>query len=344
MKQKNKEKNPKENILKESNTLDGWTEIKGYNFEEEFSLDKFLKSFYTQGFQSTEIFKATALIKEMRENNAKIFLGFTSNMGTCGVRENITYLTKNKLIYGISTTIGAIEEDIIKIFKPWVLGDWSQNGDILREKGINKTGNIFCPNDRYIYFERFMNRLLEELYKEQKEKNKIFSNYIVIQKCGELIEKMLENNEIEEKRVKRSFVYWSYINKIKIYPSVICDGSFGDMIYFFKKNNPDFLIDETNYIVDLTDKYLNSEKVGVIIIGGSTPKHMLCNAGIFRDGIDYSIFINNNTEYDGSNCGTNINEAKSWGKISKDSKNVKIECEASIIFPLLILGGFTKNL
>lgn len=41
-------------------------------------------------------------------------MGFTSNMLSSGVRENIKFLVKNKMIDVIVTTTGAIEEDCIK--------------------------------------------------------------------------------------------------------------------------------------------------------------------------------------------------------------------------------------
>ncbi len=34
-----KEKNAKENVLKQANTLDGWPEIKGYDFDKEFKFE-----------------------------------------------------------------------------------------------------------------------------------------------------------------------------------------------------------------------------------------------------------------------------------------------------------------
>lgn len=43
-----------------------------------------------------------------------IFLGFTSNMCSSGVRETIKFLVKNKMVDVLVTTTGAIEEDCIK--------------------------------------------------------------------------------------------------------------------------------------------------------------------------------------------------------------------------------------
>ena len=39
-------KEAKENVLKEANTLEGWPEIRGYDFEGNFLFDEFMKSYF----------------------------------------------------------------------------------------------------------------------------------------------------------------------------------------------------------------------------------------------------------------------------------------------------------
>lgn len=54
-------------------------------------------------------------IMENREKvRCTIFLGYTSNMASCGMREYIRYLCQHKMIDCIVTTTGGIEEDIMK--------------------------------------------------------------------------------------------------------------------------------------------------------------------------------------------------------------------------------------
>lgn len=78
------------------------------------------------------------------------------------MREIIAYLVKHKKIDIIVTTAGGVEEDFIKCLKPFILGDWEVDGKMLREKGINRIGNIFVPNDRYIAFEEYMMEFLKK--------------------------------------------------------------------------------------------------------------------------------------------------------------------------------------
>jgi deoxyhypusine synthase len=324
----------RENVLKQANTLDGWPEICGYDFEGEFNFEDFMKSYLSTGFQATNLGQAIEIIKNMRRDRATIFLGFTSNMGTCGVRENIKYLVKNSFVDVLATTVGAIEEDIIKCFKPFVLGDYRAQGRYLRDEGINRTGNIFCPNDRYIYFERFMNKFLARIYENQKKTGSIIGIEEFVFEMG----REMEIQEVENK--ENSFTYWAYKNNIPFFCPALMDGSVGDMVYFFKKKFSDFKVDTSDYIVRVTDIGLNCEKMGMIAIGGSVPKHLISNVGLFREGIDYAVYINSGLEMEGSNAGAPIDEAVSWGKIHPDAQKIKVEAEASLVFPLIVLNAF----
>jgi deoxyhypusine synthase len=62
---------------------------------------------------------------EVRKNTrCTIFLGFTSNMISCGMREYIKFLAKHKMIDCIVTTCGGIEEDFMKCLAPMYIGDF----------------------------------------------------------------------------------------------------------------------------------------------------------------------------------------------------------------------------
>ncbi len=47
--------------------------------------------------------------------------------------------------------------------------------------------------------------------------------------------------------------------------------------------------------------------------------------------------------FDGSDAGAKISEAITWGKMQMDSSFVKIFCEASLVFPLLVAQTFYKH-
>src|SRR3989338_6957970 len=156
----------KKNILRmPEGSVDYSFKIKGYDFNQGIDYDKIIDSYFTTGFQATHLVEAIKIIKEMRKEKCTIFLGYTSNMVSSGLRDIFRYLAEHKLVDVIVTTAGGIEEDIIKCIEPFLLGEFTTAGKELREAGINRIGNIFVPNDRYVKFEMFFVPLIDKLSK-----------------------------------------------------------------------------------------------------------------------------------------------------------------------------------
>ena len=115
------------------------------------------------------------------------------------------------------------------------------------------------------------------------------------------------------------------------------------MIYFLKSKRPDFKIDVAEDIWNLNNSSIGRKKTGIILLGGGVMKHSICNANMFRNGADYAVYINSYPEFDASDSGALPEEAISWGKLSKTSKNVKVYGDASILFPLIVSKTFFKK-
>lgn len=103
------------------------------------------------------------------ETRCKIFLGYTSNLISSGVREIIRFLVEHSLVQCIVTTAGGIEEDFIKCLGPTIAGEFFLDGRELRKKGLNRVGNLLIPNSNYCKFEDWLMPILDQVLKEQKE-------------------------------------------------------------------------------------------------------------------------------------------------------------------------------
>jgi deoxyhypusine synthase len=324
------EKVGKENVLRESEEPKG-AEIHGYDFNKGIDYDKLLDSFAATGFQATQLAKAIDIIKRMRADKCAIYLGYTSNMVTSGLRDVFRFLAQHKLVDVIVTTAGGVEEDIIKCIKPFILGSFDAPGKELREKGINRAGNIFVPNSRYCAFEDFLMPLLETMDKEQKDAGKVLTPSEFTARLG----KEINNPD--------SIYYWCQKNNIPVFCPALTDGSIGDMLYFFSFKHPEFKIDVVRDMKKLNDFTLDAKKTGLIILGAGVVKHCILNANMLRNGCDYAVYVNTSQEYDGSDSGARPDEAVSWGKIAPEANSVKVFGDATILFPLMVAKTFAKK-
>ncbi|MDP1729315.1 MAG: deoxyhypusine synthase [archaeon] len=326
------ERTAKKNTLRKSeiSKIKGIT-VKGYDFNNKYDYNKIIESLSTSGFQATHLGKAIDITNQMIQEKSFIFLGYTSNMVSSGNRDIIRFLTEHKKINVLITTTGGIEEDIIKCLGNFVLGDFKASGEQLRKKGINRIGNIFVPNDRYIDFEKFLQPILEELYQEQKKTGIPVTPLKIIYKMGEKI-----NNP-------SSIYYQAQKNKIPVYCPCITDGAIGDNVYFFKFKHPDFILDVSEDVKWFNDTTVGLKKSGAIILGSGIIKHAILNANMLRNGLDYAVYINTAQEFDGSDAGALPEEAISWGKILPNAKNIKVFADATIVFPLLVSETFARK-
>jgi len=322
-------KEAKKHVMRESKIDEsGKIEIKGYDLSEKFDMNKFMNSYLSTGFQGTNLSKAVEIIKKMEADKATVFFGCNSNMITSGIRDLIAYLMKNKKIGVFVTTGGGIEEDIIKCLGPFYLGDFNADNAKLRENGINRTGNIFVPNQRYLDFEKFVQPILKKLYERAKSENRVIPASELIWELGK---------EIKD---ESSILYWAWQNQIPAFCPSITDGALGDQISFYKYNNPDFYLDQAGDIQKLDELAITSKKTGIIVLGSSAAKHHIANANQFRGGADYAVYITTETEEGGSDSGARVEEAISWGKVKSEAKHVKIYGDATIIFPLIAVSAF----
>eukprot|EP00055_Hartaetosiga_balthica_P016446 m.104232 g.104232 ORF g.104232 m.104232 type:complete len:394 (+) comp9107_c0_seq3:84-1265(+) len=328
--------------------------VKGYDFNNGPDVDALLKTYLTSGFQATNFGLAINEINDMlnwtlndepvaenededlidpearKKVKTKIFLGYTSNMISAGVRETIRFLVEHKMVDVIVTTGGGIEEDFIKCMADTYIGSFELKGSSLRKKGINRIGNLLVPNDNYVKFEEWMMPILDKMVEEQTTKGTVWTPSKMIHRLG----KEIDN--------PNSVYYWAYKNDIPVYCPAITDGSIGDMVYFHSFKTPGLVIDLVEDIRGINRSAEFARHTGMVILGGGVIKHHICNANLMRNGANHAVFINTAQEFDGSDSGARPDEAVSWGKIRLDATPVKVYGEATLIFPLLVSQTFAK--
>ncbi len=200
------------------------------------------------GFQASHLSKAGKIIKKMQSEKAVIFLSFTSNMVSSGLRELFAFMLKHKMVNAVITTVGSIEEDLMKTHKPFLLGSFEANDLDLHKKGINRIGNIFVPTERYKWLEKQLQPFFKEMYFLQKKKSRLLSSREIIFELGKKI------------KDENSILFWATKNNIPVFCPAITDGAFGLNLYTFKQQNKTFGIDVTADMQELADLVLTAEK------------------------------------------------------------------------------------
>lgn len=346
-------------VLVPSKDLSGEVHVAGYDFNAHGGCvdhEALLGSFLRTGFQATNLGRAIEEIERMASwrlsddpvtddtkeewrdpavrasTRARIFLGYTSNLISSGVRESLRYLVQHRFVDVVVTSAGGIEEDLIKALAKTYLGEFSLKGAELRREGLNRIGNLLVPNDNYCKFEDFIVPVLNAMHDEQERDGVAWTPSRMIHRFGKEI-----NDE-------SSVCYWAYKNNIPMFCPALTDGSIGDMLYFHSYKRPGLICDIVADVRLMNDLAINASprKTGMIILGGGLPKHHINNANLMRNGADFAVIVSTAQEFDGSDSGARPDEAVSWGKIRADAKPVKVYADATIVFPLMVAQTFAN--
>ena len=274
------------------------------------------------GFQSIELSRASDVIVKMKRENAKIYFSFTSNMVTSGLRGFFAQLIKLGMVDVIVTTVGGIEEDLMKAKgESFLIGRFRSNDVELHEKGMNRVGNLLIPNDAYVKFEGSMAKMIRKLYKKKK-------GYAVSEFLHEL-GLMIRDED--------SILYQAARKNVPIFCPAITDGALGFHLFMFQQDHPDFIIDVVKDFQNLLGSSTYDEKKGIIALGGGVSKHHAILGLLINGGADYAVYMTTAREVSGSMSAATTDEAKSWGKIKDNSEAATVNGDVSILFPLAMM-------
>ncbi len=301
--------------------------VKDFKWNKGVTVRELVDSYQNIGFQSVELKKASDVIVKMKKENAKIFLTFTSNMVTSGLRGFFAQLIHLKMADIIVTTVGSVEEDIMKATgEKFPIGNFDADDVELHEQGVNRVGNLYIKNETYMNFEDWMLPALDKLYAKQKR----WAVSDLLREIG-----LTLNDE-------NSILYQAAKNNVPIFCPAITDGSFGFHLYLFQQKHKDFIVDVIQDFGNILLSTNHDEKKAVIALGGSVSKHHAILSTLLNGGAEYAVFMTTAHKSSGSLSGATTSEAKSWGKVKDESDVATVIGDVTIMFPLAMINALEQ--
>jgi deoxyhypusine synthase len=299
--------------------------VKDFKWKKNMKVSQLVDSLEGVGFQSIELANACKTIIKMKKNCAKIFFTFTSNMVTSGLRGLFAQVIEKKMCDVIVTTVGGIEEDIMKSKgEKFSIGDFSTDDVALYEKGVNRVGNLFINNESYCRFEDMIMPILDKLYKIKP----VWTPSEMLREIGLMLDD------------ESSILYQAAKNNVPIFCPAITDGSFGFHLFMYQQDHKDFIVDVIGDFKNILFSTSQDDKKGLISLGGSISKHHAILACLLNGGLDYAVYMTTASHTSGSMSGATTKEAKSWGKIKDDSDAATVIGDVTITFPIAMIKVF----
>lgn len=299
--------------------------VRDFTTGPETTLTELLERFGTAGgFTAAKLATAAGIMRRMHDSDCTVFLSFPADIMATGTRGVLRQLVSNGFIDVIVTTCGTLDHDIARTLANYYHGDFEMNDTELRERGINRLGNVLVPDDSYgIPIEKWMQLFLEDLYKKQ-------TRWIPREIWHELGARLAR-----EERGNESLLAACVAQNVPVFVPGFSDGAVGSQLWQFWQSHRDFTPDTLADEHALSDIVHDAKATGALMIGGGISKHHVIWWNQFRDGLDYAIQVTTAPEWDGSLSGARIREAVSWGKVRPEAQRVTVEGDATVLLPLL---------
>ncbi len=303
--------------------------------KKDLDFDDFLLNLRFTGFQGRSLGKAFEIWEQMiREDRIFIMMGLSGALIPAGMRKVIVYLIEKRFIDCIVTTGANIFHDIVEAFgKHHYLGSPYIDDAILLKHGIDRIYDIYAKEEEFIEVDKF----IADTAKYLKGETMGTREYLWF-----LANKIRESTG--DRGVKDSFVLKAQEMKIPIYCPAISDSSIGIGLTHAFKNGVHVSIDTIKDTYELGTLVHQSDKTGVIFLGGGVPKNYIQQTRVITahwggsEGHTYAIQFTTDSPHHGGLSGATFEEAISWGKITPHGKSVQVFVDATIALPLIAYG------
>jgi deoxyhypusine synthase len=303
------------------------TEIRGFEYSPTMMVKDFVKQFHHIGFQASNLSQGVEVIQEMVEDKSEIFLSIGKNTLATGLRDMIAQLVRDKKISCIIAPAALIEEDIMKTFSPFKLGEYDTSDEETAANKITRIGNVFIADEHYLKFEAWHADFMETVHKE----NKSWSIPEYVKRMGA---KLKDENSI---------VYWAAKRNATIILTDILESEMEKHWNTFnadKKNGEKLSINVTSSTTALSQQLVAAKSKAGIILGSDAKTSVLVKESLAHGGLDYAVFVNAHGPLNDATLASRTKETALWNMLKNKKNVVHVECESTIALPLLMTGFY----
>ncbi len=295
------------------------------------SLYDLIRAFEHTSFQSRNVFKCFNVFKKMlNDPSCLIFLGLSGALIPGGMRRVIQDMIEMKLVDVIVSTGANIFHDLFESFGyRHYVGSEEGDDDALRRHRIVRVYDALMDDHEINQVIRVLSKVPEGL------EEKVVSSRRYLEVLGN----HLRNENSILKTASRCGV--------PIFIPALCDSSIGIGLTFLharkKVSSEGLIIDQIRDSFEIAQLKKMASITGAIYIGGGVPKNYIQQLGpvselLFREesGHRYAFQVTTDDPKWGGLSGCTFEEAKSWGKIEKESSYAVLYMDATIALPLLV--------
>ncbi len=251
------------------------------------------------------------------------FLSMSGPMVPGGIRKVVSHLVESGKIDAIVTSGANIVHDLVEAYGgahyrvPAGKDDYE-----LREAGMGRIADIYVKEEDFEKFEKGIYEFLDGL---PEEKMTTLAPSEFLRELG-----LVQKDD-------SSILKQAALHNVPIFSPGLMDSMLGFHLYTYstaKQLSLDFVKD----LRILGGIVTQTKKTGAIMLGGGLTKHFTMGSTILKGGLNMAVQITLDRPEGGSLGGAPLVEGVSWQKMQTESNFETVIGDATIIFPLLVLG------
>ncbi len=307
------------------------------------TVDELVAEYGDAGIGAASVHEAVDVTAEMLRDDVTTFLGLAGAMVPTGMRRVVSDLIRDGHVDALVTTGANLTHDSIE-----AIGGKHHHGEVhaegkterehdeqLRDEGVDRIYNVYLPQEHFALFE---SHLRDEVFPVLAEESG--DGGVSIQRLTEELGRAnAAVNEGEDVDEDPGVVAAAYENDVPVYCPAVQDSVLGLQSWMYSQTS-DFTLDALADMTQITDIAYEADEAGALVVGGGVPKnYVLQTMLVSPDAYDYAVQLTMDPPQTGGLSGATLDEARSWGKLEKEARNVSVYADATITFPLVVAAA-----
>ena len=275
-------------------------------------------------------------------DDTTVFFGLAGAMVPAGMRAIVTDLIRAGHIDALVTTGANLTHDSIE-----AIGGKHHHGshdhpdydevefdEQLRDEGVDRIYNVYLPQEHFTLFEEHLRAEVFDAIGEEVVPIAEFTR--------ELGRANAEVNEREDIDEDPGIAAAAYEHDVPIHAPAIQDSVLG-LQAWLRSQVSGFSLDALADMSPLNDLAYEADSSAAVVVGGGVPKNYVLQTMLVTPGAyDYAVQLTMDPPQTGGLSGATLDEARSWGKLKKDARNVSVYADATITLPLVVAGALDQ--
>ncbi|MEM3453166.1 MAG: deoxyhypusine synthase [Candidatus Hadarchaeum sp.] len=272
-------------------------------------------------FSAGRVAKAVEIYREMLRKKSTIFMGVGGAVIPGGLRHVLVKAIREGLVNVLVVTGANATHDLIEAFGGrHVQGNELADDVTLRSKKISRIYDVYVPQRAFEIFEE----KIQPIFASVLQRDSRISSAELLRRIGL---KLTDES---------SFLKAAAEKGVPVFCPAIADSILGLQAWLYSQEH-EVTIDVLKDVKEIFELASEAKKPGAVLLGGGVPKNFIFQSMLLTPrSFDYAIQITMDRPEPGGLSGATLEEAKSWGKISKNAKTVTVIGDTTVILPIIV--------